>query len=67
MVTLLGSTFTFNSQSASFSNLDGIKLVRDNFGLDGNKNVTQIDLDIDKEHYYIEAVVLNKGMSSINF
>lgn len=55
MVTLLGSTFTFNSQSASFSNLDGIKLVRDNFGLDGNKNVTQIDLDIDKEHYYIEV------------
>lgn len=54
MVTLLGSTFTFNSQSASFSNLEGIKLVRDNFGMDGNKSVTQFDLDIDKEHYYIE-------------
>lgn len=54
MVTLLGSTFTFKSQSASFSNLEGIKLVRDNFGMDGNKSVTQFDLDIDNEHYYIE-------------
>ena len=53
-VTGLGSTLTFTNQSASLTNADNIEIVRQNFGFDLEKEITQVDLDLSQEHYYLE-------------
>ena len=53
-VTRLGSTLDFTAQSASLSAPDNIEIVRQNFGFDLEKGITQVDLDLSQEHYYLE-------------
>lgn len=55
MVTTLGSNIAFSEQSASISNYDGIEIVRQNFGFDLGGGITQVDLDMNEPHYYLEV------------
>ena len=34
--------------------VDGIEIVRQNFGFDLEKGVTEVTLDLETEHYYLE-------------
>ena len=55
MVTKLGSTLDFRSQSASLSNTDSIEIVRQNFGFDPANHITSVKLDMAQAHYYLEV------------
>jgi hypothetical protein len=54
LVTGLGSTLTFTSQTAALTNTEGIVVLRENFGFDLENGVTAVTLDPDEEHYSLE-------------
>ena len=54
-VTRLGSTLTFTGQTAEAVNTDEVELVRQNYGFDWANGVTEVELDPDVEHYYLEV------------
>lgn len=54
MATALGSALTFTAQTASVSNTDMIRIVRQNFGFDPDKGITEVTLDLNTEHYWME-------------
>ena len=54
MVTSLGSNIAFAGQTASISNYDAIEIVRQNFGFDITGGITNVDLDMNEPHYYLE-------------
>ena len=54
MVTSLGSNIAFTGQTASISNYDAIEIVRQNFGFDITGGITNVDLDMNEPHYYLE-------------
>ena len=53
-VTTLGSTVNYTSQTAALKNTDGIELLDQNFGFDLADSITEVSLDLSKEHYYLE-------------
>ena len=55
MVTQLGSTLEFSKQSASVSNSQFIEIVYQNFGFDLENGITQVELDMNEPHYYMEV------------
>lgn len=55
MVTQLGSTLKFIEQSASVSNTQFIEIVYQNFGFDLENGITQVALDLNEPHYYMEV------------
>lgn len=54
MVTTLGSTLDFTAQTAALANTDSIELVRQNLGFDLEAGVTEVALDLSREHYDLE-------------
>jgi hypothetical protein len=54
LVTQLGSSLHFTSQSATIASADAIEIVRQNFGFDLDGGVTTVELDPTEEHYYLE-------------
>ena len=54
-VTTLGSDLTFTAQSARLEDRGLIDIVRENFGFDLETGATEVELDLDREHYYIEV------------
>ena len=52
--TTLGSTLSFTAQSAALKNTDGIELLDQNFGFDLEQGITEVSLDPNQEHYYLE-------------
>lgn len=54
MVTVLGSNIAFRGQSASIINYEGIEIVRQNFGFDPENEITQVTLEPEQPHYYME-------------
>jgi len=54
MVTSLGSNIAFTGQTASISNYDAIEIVRQNFGFDLAGSITNVALDMNEPHYYLE-------------
>ena len=54
MVTHLGSTLNFIAQSATLTNFENIETVSQNFGFGLEKGVTQVQLDLSQEHYYLD-------------
>jgi hypothetical protein len=54
LVTSLGSTLAFTSQTAALTNTDHIEIVRENFGFDLENGVTTAQLDLNEEHYSLE-------------
>lgn len=55
LVTTLGSPLTFTRQTASITNYEHIRILRQNFGFDPKKGVTTVDLSIENEHYYMDV------------
>ena len=54
LVTALGSNLDFTAQTAALVNTEGVDIVRQNFGFDLEKGVTEVTLDWKMEHYYLE-------------
>lgn len=54
MVTSLASPFTFTKQTASISNYDSIEILEQNFGFDIESGITQVELDLNEEHYWMD-------------
>lgn len=57
MATRLGSSLNFRSLSASISNTEFIEILRQNFGFQLEKGITEVNLDLDVERYYLEVLV----------
>ena len=53
-VTRLGSDLTFTEQRAALANTENIQIQRQNFGFDLEKGVTEVTLNLEMEHYYLE-------------
>ena len=53
-VTRLGSDLTFTEQRAALANTESIQIQRQNFGFDPDKGITEVALDLETEHYYLE-------------
>ena len=54
-VTTLGSNLKFCAQRARLEDRGLVEIVRENFGFDPEKGVTEVELDMNREHYYIEV------------
>ena len=54
MVTTLASPFTFTKQTASISNYDSIEILGQNFGFDLENGITEVELDLNEEHYWMD-------------
>lgn len=54
MVTTLASSFTFTKQTASISNYDSIEILGQNFGFDLENGITEVELDLKEEHYWMD-------------
>lgn len=55
LVTALGSNLDFTAQTAALVNTEGVDIVRQNFGFDLESGVTEVALDPEAEHYYLEV------------
>ena len=55
MVTALGSNLDFTAQTAALVNTEGGDIDRQNFGVDLESGVTEVALDSEAEHYYLEV------------
>ena len=53
-VTRLGSNLPFTEQRAALANTESIQIQRQNFGFDLEKGVTEVTLNLETEHYYLE-------------
>ena len=54
MATRLGSNLTLTEQTASISGYDEIEIVVQNFGFDLTNGITNVTLDINQDHYWME-------------
>ena len=55
MASRLGSNIGFTRAGASISGYDEIEIVQQNFGFDIKNGVTQVSLDLNEPHYYLEV------------
>ncbi len=55
LVTALGSCLDFTAQTAALVNTEGVDIVRQNFGFDPENGITEVTLDMEAEHYYLEV------------
>lgn len=55
LVTALGSDLTFTKQSAAIEGYGEIEIVRQNFGFDLERGITQVALDLNTPHYWLEV------------
>ncbi|MGM9619367.1 MAG: hypothetical protein ACI3W8_06005 [Oscillospiraceae bacterium] len=55
LVTRLGSDLTFASQTARLAGAEYVEILRQNFGFDPERGVTEVTLDAAAEHYFIEV------------
>lgn len=61
MVTALGSNLRFTGQRASIENYGAIEIVRQNFGFDIEEGITEVELDLEEPHYYLEVRKTQSG------
>jgi hypothetical protein len=54
MMTKLGSSLKFTEQKASISLPQNYEIIRQNFGFDAAKGITEVGLDLAQERYYME-------------
>lgn len=54
LTTRLGSALTFTRQSAALVNTGNVKITGQDFGFDLEGGVTDLELDLEREHYYLE-------------
>ena len=54
LVTRLGSSLDFTRQSAALVNTGNVEITGQDFGFDLEGGVTSVELDLEREHYYLE-------------
>lgn len=54
MVTALASPFTFTKQTASITNFNDLVILDQNFGFDLENGITEVELDVKEEHYWMD-------------
>ena len=57
MATRLGSELNVAALSASLTNPECIEILRQNFGFNLKKNITRVELSLEKERYFLEIAV----------
>ncbi len=55
LATQLGSTLRFTEQRASLSSADSIEILENSFGFDPENGVTEVLLDLDTPHYWMQV------------
>ena len=55
LVTKLGSNLTFTGQTTKLEDRGQIEIVRQNFGFDLANDITEVELDLNEPHYYLEV------------
>ncbi len=55
LTTRLGSSLAFTRQRAALVNTENVEITGQNFGFDLPGGVTAVELDLEQEHYYLEA------------
>ena len=55
LATQLGSTLAFTQQCASVSNTEPVRIVENNFGFNLDAGITQVTLDPEVEHYWMQV------------
>ncbi len=55
LATTLGSNLTFTKQTVSVTNFGEVELVEDNFGFRWNRGITTVELDLEKQHYWLQV------------
>lgn len=53
-VTQLGSNLEFTEQKAALTNTENIEIYQQNFGFDLGNGITEVVLDPEQDHYYLE-------------
>lgn len=56
LATRLGSGLNFTGLSASVSNVEFVEILRQNFGFQPEKGITQVELSLEEERYYLEVM-----------
>ena len=54
LTTRLGSSLDFTRQRAALVNTKNVKIMGQDFGFDLKAGVTAVELDLEREHYYLE-------------
>lgn len=54
LATRLGSRLEFTRQSAALTNLENVEITGQSFGFDPENGVTGLELDLEREYYYLE-------------
>ena len=54
MATRLGSNLTFTEQTASICRFKEIEIIAQNFGFDLENGITEVTLDLNQDHYWME-------------
>ncbi len=57
LATKLGSNLNFTVLTSSLSNTNLIELGKENFGFDLKNGITEVNLDLQIEHYYLEVKI----------
>jgi len=57
MATRLGSSLDFTAQSAGITGSEFVEILRQNFGFQPEKGITEVALDLNVERYYLEVMV----------
>lgn len=60
MATILGSNLTFTEQTASICRFEEIEIVAQNFGFDLENGITNVPLDLNQDHYWIQVRKVHK-------
>lgn len=60
LMTTLDSTLTFTAQTASVTHAENVQITGQNFGFDPENGVTEVTLDLNQPHYYLEIQPIRK-------
>ena len=60
MATKLGSNLTFTEQTASICRFEEIEIIAQNFGFDLENGITNVPLDLNQDHYWIQVRKVHK-------
>ena len=60
MATRLGSNLTFTEQTASICRFEEIEIIAQNFGFDLEQGITNVTLDLNQDHYWMQVRKIRK-------
>lgn len=60
MATRLGSNLTFTEQTASICRFEEIEIIAQNFGFDLENGITEVTLDLNQDHYWMQVRKIRK-------